>query len=129
MYLQVPYVKNSNNFTVTFKKYGSFNFTGTIQPLSLETTVTIDELKKIPGYKVLKNLELIEADLKLSPEGFELEAKADTKKKLKTVCEAFKISEPYLMVAAEITPKGFSLEGGLDFTEKPIIMTLDVVFC
>ena len=122
---EIPYVKNSNDFTVTFKEYGSFDFMGTVQPLSLETTVRIDQLKKIPGYKILKELELVDATLKLSPDGFELEAKADTKKKLKTLCDALKIEEPYILVGAQIGPSGFKLSGDLDFTEKPIIIDVN----
>ncbi|MBN2681482.1 MAG: RICIN domain-containing protein [Bacteroidales bacterium] len=124
-YGAIPYVDNNQNFTVNFKEYGAFDFTGTIQPLSLKTTVTIDQLKKIPGYKILKELELLEATLIVSPEGFELEAKADTKKKLKTVCEAMHIAEPYLLVKAKIGPKSFALEGGLDYSSNPIIIDVN----
>lgn len=119
---EIPYIKNSNKFTVQFKDYGSFDFTGTIQPLSLETKVEIGQLEKLPGYKILTLLELEEIMLRIKPDSFILEAKANTQKRLKNLCDAFKITAPYINYSAKIGPRQLALASELDFSEAPIII-------
>jgi len=121
---KIPYVTNADKFVVTFREYGSFDFAGTVQPLNLEAKLTTEDLKNVPGYDVLKKLEVVEVIVKLSPDGFEMETKADTKKKLKTVCEALQIREPYVVIDALVTPNSFEMAGILDFTAKPILINL-----
>jgi len=117
---KIPYVKNGNTYNLTIKEYGTFNFTGTIQPLSLEAKVTTEELKNSKSYTVFKSLEVVDLKLNLSPEGFEIETQADTKKKLKTVCQALNITAPFITINAKATSNSFEMSGKLDFTTKPI---------
>lgn len=123
-YGKIPYQKDADKYVVTFKDYGSFDFKGTVEPLNLESTITIEEMRNIPGYEVLKNLEVEEVSMKLSSEGFGIESKADTKKKLKTVCEALKIDAPYVVLSAEVTKNSFEMEGALDFSADPIVIDI-----
>lgn len=122
---KIPYTKTNDNYLVTINDFGSFTFIGTVQPLNLEAKVTLEQLKKFPGYEVLKQLELVEVGLKLSSEGLNMEAKADTKKKLKTVCDALQITAPYIVLEAEVTSNSFEMSGALDFSDKPIVINLN----
>jgi hypothetical protein len=118
---EIPYIKNENKFSLELKDYGKFDFTGTIQPLSLSTEVSIDQLTKFPGYKTMSNLSLDSILLEISTEGFSVIAKADTKKKLGPLFEALKISAPTIEIETKIGKGTFEMEGELAFPE-PIEM-------
>ncbi len=122
---KVAYTQNEDIYKVVIKDFGTFDFSGTIQPLNLESKVGIDQLKRVPGYQVLKQLELLEVELKLSSDGFKIEAKADTKKKLKPLCDALQIQVPYIVLEAEVTSNSFEMSGGLDFSENPIVINFN----
>lgn len=120
----LPVTKSNNEFIVDFPKYGQFSFTGSVEPLALETEATIDQLKKIPGYSILANLGLKDIKLKLSNSGFEIEALADTKENLAGLFNMLKVGEPLMAIGAKITSRGFALSGEMDFTRKPIVLNL-----
>lgn len=112
-------VQNGDSYAIKIADYGTFDFKGTISPINLETEVTIEQLKKFPGYKVMSNLGLEEIVLKVSNEGLEVEAKANTKKNLGKLCEFLKIKSPYIEVEAKIG-KDSELSGTLAFSDQPI---------
>jgi hypothetical protein len=120
----IPYVQNENKFTVTFKDYGSFDFTGTIQPLSLETKVSLEQLNKLPGYKLMEMMELEEITLRVKPDSFILGAKVSTEKRLKKLCDVLKITAPYIEYTASIGPRNVELESVLDFSEAPVVIDI-----
>lgn len=111
---------NGDKQSIKIADYGTFDFKGSISPISLETEATIEQLKKFPGYKVMSNLGLEEIALKISKEGLEIEAKANTKKNLGKLCKFLKIKSPYAEVEAKIGKASFELSGKLAFSDQPI---------
>ncbi len=121
---KLPVTKKGDNYQITLDKYGTFDFKGTIKPFDLETDVTIDQLKKFPGYEVMNSLGLKDIKLKVSSAGLFVGAKADTRKNLKVLFDFFKIDAPYLTVNTKIAKTSFALEGFLDFSREPVKITI-----
>lgn len=120
----IPITKSGDSYQLTLKKYGTYNFTGTINPLALETAADINQLKNLPGFNVMSKMGLQDILLKISSDGFYIEAKADTKKNLKVLFEFLKIDAPYLLVSTYIKGSAFDLQASLDFTEAPIVIDI-----
>ena len=121
---ELPFVKSDDSYQLTLKKYGTYNFKGSINPLELETSANIDQLKSFPGFKVMSNLGLQDIHLKISSEGFFIEAKADTKKKLKVLFDFLKVDAPYLLVSSKVSGSSFALQAALDFSDNPKIIDI-----
>lgn len=121
---QIPVVKSGDAYQLTLQKYGTYNFTGTINPLALETAADIDQLKKLPGFSVLSQMGLHDIFLKISSDGFYIEAKADTKKNLKVLFDFLKVDAPYLLVSTYIKGSAFELQASLDFSDAPIVIDI-----
>lgn len=121
---EISYVENANGYKVNIGDLGAFDFTGTIQPLNLETKVTSEQLKQFPGYQLVEELELEEMSLKLLSNSLSLEGQANTKKKLKTLCEAFNIQAPFIKFIAQIAPQKMDLKAGMDFMDSPIVIDI-----
>ncbi|WBM74902.1 hypothetical protein [Saprospira grandis] len=121
---EIQYTKGSDAYTLNLEDYGSFNFKGTLKPLALESAVTIDQLIKVPGYEVIKELELEEIKLKLENDSLQLEGKASTDKKLKTLAEALNIEAPYIQFHALLSKNGMQLEANLNFSKDPVLVEI-----
>ncbi len=121
----IPYVKNENNFTLDLKEYGKFDFTGTIQPLSLSTEASIDQLTKFPGYEFMEKLGLDSIKLEATTEGLSILSKVETKKNLKPLFDALKISSPVIEIETKIGKGSFELEGELSFPEPIELVRID----
>jgi hypothetical protein len=120
----LPFVKTGDNYQIKLKNYGTFDFKGSINPLELEASAAIDDLKNIPGYKVMNNMGLQDIFLKISNDGFYINAKADTKGKLKILTEFLKINEPFIDVSVHIDGTNFSLGAALDYSANPKIIEI-----
>ncbi|MCK5538749.1 MAG: hypothetical protein KAI79_18130, partial [Bacteroidales bacterium] len=107
-------------YTIDIADYGPFDFKGSINPISLKADITISDLKKVPGYKVLNNLGLQDISFDMSSDGLKIKASADTEKNLKGICKLLKISTPTVEIEAKITKTSFELEGELAFSKEPI---------
>ncbi len=118
----LPYIKNKGKFSITFDKIGKLDFKGTLNPVSLETEVKMEQLKNIKGYKIISKLSLEDLKIKVSSEGLFLDANANTRGALKTLCEALKITEPKIHISTLIAKNAFALSGGLDFSKAPIVI-------
>lgn len=121
---ELPLVKSGDSYQLTLKKYGTYDFTGTINPLALEARADINQLKSMPGFNVMSNLGLQDIFLKISSEGFFIEAKADTKGKLKILTEFLKINEPFIDVSVHINGANFALGAALDYSANPRIIEI-----
>ncbi|ALO17094.1 hypothetical protein L21SP5_03483 [Salinivirga cyanobacteriivorans] len=117
----LPVTKSGDNYQVTLYNYGTFDFRGTLNPFDLETSVTVDQLKKFPGYEVMSNLGLKDIKLKVSSAGLFVGAKADTDKNLKVLFDFFNIKAPYVIINSKISKSSFALEGILDFSREPVV--------
>ncbi|HKK60557.1 MAG TPA: RICIN domain-containing protein [Salinivirga sp.] len=117
----LPVTKSGDNYQVTLDNYGTFDFKGTLNPFDLETSVTVDQLKKFPGYEVMSNLGLKDIKLKVSSAGLFVGAKADTDKNLKVLFDFFNIKAPYVIINSKISKSSFALEGILDFSREPVV--------
>ncbi|MFW6351794.1 MAG: RICIN domain-containing protein [Bacteroidota bacterium] len=117
---EIPVTQNGDQYSVTFDDYGTFDFTGSLNPLELESEITIDQLKNFPGYNVFKNLDLREIIVNLSTDGFEMEAKAGTNGKLDRLTRILKIDDPFIIINSKIAKDGFAMEGTLNFEDDPI---------
>lgn len=114
------YSKTGDLFRVDLAELGSFDFKGSIEPLELETTLSDEQLKNFPGYDVIKALELKQLHFRIQKDSLALDGTADTKQKLKPLCEALHISAPTLRFSAQVTPRQIQLGSGLDFSQNPI---------
>lgn len=121
---ELPVIKTSKTFSIDFGKYGKFEFTGKLNPLSLSTKAKLEQLQNLPGYKLFTKLGLQDIALKVSKEGFQIVASADTKKNLANLFKFFKISSPKVDVTTNIAKNSFSLYGAIDFSEKPIVIDI-----
>jgi hypothetical protein len=121
---EIPISKVGNNYLANFGKHGSFILSGKLNPLNLEATVSVEQLRNLPGFKVFSNIGLQNAKIHLSPVGFKITAAADTKKNLGKLLKSLNVGEPALQVSAMVSTDGFALEGILDFTKNPIIWNL-----
>ena len=121
---ELPIAKVGDSYQLTLSKYGTYSFKGTIDPLALETEADIDQLKAMPGFNVMSNLGLKDIFLKVSSDGFYINAKADTKGKLKILTEFLKISEPFIDVSVHVEGSNFALGAALDFTANPKIIEI-----
>ncbi|PWE00936.1 RICIN domain-containing protein [Marinilabilia rubra] len=117
---EIPVTKTGDLYSVKLRNYGTFDFKGSINPLELESTVTIGQMSKLPGYEIYKNLGLEDITLNLSGDGFIFEANADTRKNLATLCDAFNITAPFIKIKAKIARDGFATQGALSFEDDPI---------
>ncbi len=61
---EVNAIKNGEIFTVDLGELGKFDFKGSIDPISLEGSAGIDDLKSFPGYKLFTKIDLKEIGLK-----------------------------------------------------------------
>ncbi|PWD99629.1 RICIN domain-containing protein [Marinilabilia rubra] len=113
-------VQNGNMYSITIADYGTFDFEGSLNPLELKGEVTIDQLEKIPGYNVLKDLGLQDICFEMSKEGLMISANADTEKNLKNLCTLLKVTTPTVGIQAKIGMGTFELSGDLAFSKEPI---------
>lgn len=113
-------VQNGDMYSIQIADYGTFDFQGTINPVSLKGEVTIEQLEKIPGYDILNNLGLQDISFEMSNEGLKLVANADTEKNLKNLCDMLKVSTPTVGIEAKIGKGTFELSGELAFSKEPI---------
>lgn len=121
---ELPISKVGDSYQLTLSKYGTYSFKGTIDPLALETEANIDQLKSFPGFNVMSNLGLKDIFLKVSSDGFYIEAKADTKQKLKVLFDFLKVDAPFLLVSTYIKGSAFELQASLDFTTQPVVIDI-----
>lgn len=119
---EIQYTKGGDAYTLNLENYGSFDFKGTLNPLALESTLSIDQLTKVPGYEVIKELELEEIKLKLKNDSLQLEGKAATDKKLNTLAKALNIEAPYIQFYALLSKNGMQLEANLNFSKDPVLV-------
>jgi hypothetical protein len=117
-------IQNGDIYNINVGDYGTFEFQGTIEPINLKSEVTVEQLNKMPGYIVLKNLGLIDINLTLSDVGLHIEANVDTKGNLSGICNVLEIEDPVIQIVAEVSNEGIKLEGALDFSKDPIEVTL-----
>lgn len=75
----IPFIKTGDLYALDFGKLGKFNFSGTINPLSLSTNVEMDDLKTFPGAKVMAILGLQDIEMILTSNDFEIAANLDDK--------------------------------------------------
>lgn len=121
----IPYIKNENKFTLDLHDYGTFDFTGTIQPLNLSTEASIDQLTNFPGYNMMSKLGLDSIMLEASIEGLKVKSTIDTKRNLKPLFDALKISAPTMEVTTKIGKGTFELEGELAFPDPIELVHID----
>lgn len=121
---EIPVKKTGNKFKVNLKKYGTFDFSGSIEPLSLETSAKIEQLVNMPGYNVMSKMGLKQIKLKITPNGFEIYANAETKGNLKRLCKLLKIKAPYIGIGIKVAKNGFAIRGDLMFSKQPIVLNL-----
>ncbi len=76
---ELPLAKDGDTYSLNFGKFGKFNFSGTVNPLSLSTIVEMDDLKAFPGVKVLSMLGLQEIEFKLTERDFEIAGNIEDK--------------------------------------------------
>jgi hypothetical protein len=88
---EIPFVQEGDMYSLNLGKMGKFGFSGTIDPLSLSTSVGMDDLKLFPGSKALAVLGLQEIELRFSREDFQIAANIDDKFKDEIVDEVKKI--------------------------------------
>lgn len=117
---EIPVVKDGDNYKITLGNFGEFSFQGSLVPLELNSAVTIDQLNKLPGFKVLSKLGLKDVGLAISNEGLIMSAKADTKSNIDKICKLFKITTPYINLSAAISPGAVELEGKLEFSDGAV---------
>lgn len=122
---KIRYSRKGSTVSLPLGKLGAFTFAGTVKPLKLKTIVGIKKLRNFPGYKVLSRLGLRKATLTISRNGLSLQARADTKGNLKTLCKFLKIKAPYVDVSARIARSGIALRGALSAARKPLALTLN----
>jgi hypothetical protein len=115
-------VQNGEVYSIKIADYGTFDFKGSISPISLETEVSIEQLEEFPGYDILSNLGLQDISLKMSGDGLEINANADTEKNLKSLCQMLNVSTPTVSIAAKVGKGTFDLSGELAFSQEPIKM-------
>ena len=116
----IPATKNGDQYSVTFADYGTFDFTGSLNPLGLESKITVDQLKNFPGYNIFKNLDLRDIIVNLSPDGFEMEARASTDNNLGRLTRVMQIDAPFIIINSKIAKDGFAMAGTLSFEDDPI---------
>jgi hypothetical protein len=87
----LPVQKNGDKYAIDFGKLGKFNFSGTINPLSLSTAIEMDDLKFFPGAKVLAALGLQDIELTLTGNDLEIAANIEDKFKDDILDEIAKI--------------------------------------
>ncbi|MDX2304350.1 MAG: hypothetical protein NW226_16210 [Microscillaceae bacterium] len=119
---QISVKQNADMYTVNIQEFGSFDFRGSLKPLSLETEVSLEQLSKLPGYEYIQVLELEEMKLQITSDTLKLSGKADTQKKLKGLCNALNLKAPYIDFIAFITPKSMLLTGNMDFGASPVVV-------
>ena len=122
---EISVTKNKNVYVTDLGKFGTYNCSGSIDPLALKVAVTTEDLKKFPGANIYANIGIKEASLAFSEEGLAIEAIIDTKKSLGKVFAMYKINNPELGISVKLSKKSFELEGSLNFEEDPII--IDVI--
>ncbi len=120
----VEYSQKGEQYTLDFKDYGKFDFFGTITPLNLSGTITLEQLNKFPGYVILEKMNIQDIELELSGEGFFVNANVSTIGSMKTLCEFLQIKEPYLSVSARIATNGIAMRGGMVFKDEPLKILL-----
>lgn len=118
---ELAYQKTANGYSVQLADLGTFDFVGTLQPLDLQAKVTTTQLQNFAGYQMIEALELEQMTLKIQPQNLALEGQADTKKKLRRLCEAFNIQAPFIKFVAQITPKTLQFKGELDLSASPAV--------
>ncbi|MGM0647336.1 MAG: RICIN domain-containing protein [Bacteroidota bacterium] len=121
----IPYVKNENIFSLDLKEYGTFDFTGTIQPLSLSTEVSIEQLTKFPGYDIMSKMGLDSIKLEATTDGLAINSKLNTSKDLKPLFDALKILAPVMEIKTKIGKGTFELEGKMSFPEPIEMVKID----
>ena len=118
---EVNVIKNGEVFTVDLGELGKFDFKGSIDPISLEGSAGIDDLKSFPGYKLFTKIDLKEIGLKIEKSGLEISAAVETKGSLAKLFSFFKIDKPLLGVTVKVGKKEFALSGELDFSLVNIV--------
>ena len=121
---EIPVAKVGDSYQLQLNKIGTYDFKGTLEPLALEASANIDQLKNVPGFKVMDNMGLQDIFLKISDDGFYINAKADTKGKLKLLTEFLKINEPFIDVSVHIDGTNFALGAALDYSANPKIIEI-----
>ncbi len=120
----LSYTKTASGYNINIEELGTFDFVGTLKPLNLETEITPEQLKNFPNYEIVEALELEDLHLKIKKDSLLLEGKADTQKKLKTLCQALKIEAPFIDFTALVSPSQMQLQAGLDFSDAPITVNV-----
>ncbi|MFW5663715.1 MAG: hypothetical protein ACOCYD_01605 [bacterium] len=120
----VEYSQNGDQYSIDFKDYGQFDFYGTMSPLNLTGKITLEQLKKFPGYVILENMNVRDIELELSGNGFFVHANISTEGSMKTLCEFLQIKEPYLSISARVATNGIAMRGGLVFEDEPLEIML-----
>ena len=121
---RISYLEEGDGYSLDIEDFGQFKFQGSLKPLNLETNISQDQLLNFPGYDIIKELELEELNLKLTSDSFILYGRADTKKSLHPLCEAFNIQEPYINFTAQLSSNKMKLMGELDFLKSPIVQDI-----
>lgn len=119
-YGEISVTKNADKHTVDLGRLGTYDCSGSLNPLDLKVKVTLAQLKEFPGYGIFSNIGLIDAGLEISGNGLSVVATADTEKKLGQLCKLLKITSPTVALEAQITRSTFELDGELAFAKDPI---------
>lgn len=88
---EIPFVQKGDLYSLDLGKLGKFSFKGSIDPLSLSTSVGIDDLKMFPGATVMSVLGLQDIEMTITSKAFEIAANIDDKFKDEIVDEVKKI--------------------------------------
>ncbi len=122
---EVSVTKEKDYYKTDLGKFGTYNFSGSLDPLSLKTNLNLEQLKSFPGYNIYENLGLQDITLEVSRDGLALAATIDTRKNLGEVMQMYHINSPTMGVFVQLSKQGFVLNGELDFEKDPIV--IDVI--
>jgi hypothetical protein len=89
----IPFAKKGNLYSLNFGKLGEFSFSGSVNPLSLNASVGMDDLKAFPGAKVMGALGLQDIEMTVKQKGLEIAANFDDKIKDDLVNELRKVEQ------------------------------------
>lgn len=95
---KIPFTKNGQTYSASLGKLGKFSFSGTIRPLSLSTSVGLDDLKAIPGTKILNAIGVEDIELTVAKKGVEIAANIGNsfKEKIKKKVRNKKVLKPVI---------------------------------
>jgi tellurite resistance-related uncharacterized protein len=69
----------NGEYSIGLGSWGKFSFTGTVNPLSLSTSVGMDDLKMIPGAKIMQAFGLQDIEMTITSNDFEVAGNIDDK--------------------------------------------------